>query len=1132
MSVDALNVSPNNQNLNFFQGLDNWESKTSDKDYIKVRNALRAFTSSMQFSLMQEKDRYISEVNLINNRYSNELEQIRQNILDIPNEKAKNEFSEYIRSLNRQWDGSNGKKTITENNLTKYNFVFSKDGIVQSIISSFIASKDKDKLAHFQQETSNLRNLGSEVEGAMSDARDKASKLRDAKFRYNQKVFENAIEEQDLKHKNELEICENDHRNRVANIVNSYSVYFAQYFTTEKVNTSYVAANSLMRGATGFTCVSEVPKAMYFGKRTFSILSGEQDFFPEVINLFKDIKLSCITTTYNNIFITLPYCRTLEEGYSIFSECSDPNSENDKAFVKAYVMKILMNFPAGQTRPILLDNDSSSALTMFANIGESSGRGIVTRPWAREEDITSELKKVADERSNLSISYGDDVVSRLEREPVYFVAGRNFPKGFTYDALSQIANIFLAGSKNGFFGLIQANSEELNIKKSDHNWKSLIDTVQYNSLTLVKNTDNMYKVIDSNGQDDTLEFDMMNLAMVNSKEIISVIINGFSSYKRQVEKFEYLFSKDAGNIEKTDVNEINTWYRGDASSYFEIPIGISGASTVQKFHIDGVQQHGLISGVTGSGKSSLLRTMIVSTMMKYTPENVNMYLVDFKEGVEFEPFSRYRLPWIKVIALNTEREFALNILNDLDQEFKKRADMMKRYSATHISQLSNKKFPRLILIFDEVQELLRVNDGITDKCISILSKLVSEGRAMGINIILTSQDFTNCNGIDRLKANMVLRIAFKGSPASAKSIMGEEFSVAQLEQGDSGYAAINTASGAKGKTNFFQAGYLDEEKRDSLLSKFAMTMQNKECNTRVMSSNASQDRNNKFNRLICNEEVEYSNNPKEYDLMLGEAFNLGENKSMTILPKIGDNVIMVGENENVAKSIFSLSILSVLYDELSGKAHRIDNELVRIIDLSDEYEKNSDYFEFLETQFPHQIKRTTLSTMEDMIEDTYKNLIVRKHAVVDKKERLFLMFFGIDGAISLYQDMYEDSDDEDEVSLSTKLKKIIQDGPDYGINCIFWSRNLSRFKKIVDNITITKYMKKHLFFGDKQDDCDILIQKDITDSVKEGKAVMFKDMDNLNSSIFRPYEIPDRDWVEQIATTYKEFEKRLSNSKE
>jgi len=1113
-----------NMDKTFFNYIENWQMKPSDYTYTQVKTTIVKFTTQMQSELLREKEDYISKTEIENKRHTDALNSYKQTYLTVPNDKAQSEFQNIIRNLNNRWSAASGIKTVRNKELTESGFSFIEGTLIESISASRVRNHNADKLASFDRRREEIRSLEFSVEQVMKDTIEKARAVKDAKIKYNSRIYEDYAKQENQKHTENIRIIEENHKNRNSSIVNEYEQEFIKYFNTTTFSTASSVALATLRPSQGYTCKNTVPDLLYLGTRTFTINSSKEDFFPEIVNMFRSISSKGISVSGNQIKITLPYCRTLAEGFSIFVENTNSNTDFCHQIVKSYVLKMLMNFPAGQTRPTLLDNDSSSALTMFATIGESSGRGLITRPWVKESDISNELSKVADERSNLSISYGENIDSRLEREPIYFVTGRNFPKGFNYDAIKSLSTIFLAGAKNGFFGLLQANKFELNEKMKDHEWKSLITQIQKNSLHL--SDDN--GIIKETNSNDIFEFDLMNEAITNSKDIISVLIRGVSMYRRQVEKFEYLFSKDAGNVEGTDANDMNSWYRGNANVHFEIPIGISGASTVQKYKIGDVAQHALISGVTGSGKSSLLRTMIVSTMMKYSPDNVNLYLIDFKEGVEFEKFSRYRLPWMKVIALNTEREFALNVLKDLKAEFEARAKIMSKHSSTDIGVLNNTSYPRIILFFDEVQELLRTDDKIAQECIKILSTLVSEGRAMNINVILTSQDFTNCKGIEQLMANMVIRIAFKGSPASAKKIMGDDFSIGQLEQGDSGYAAMNSASGAKGKTNYFQAGYLDTENFESILSKLQMTMANKDCKTRVMSRYASQDRNNKFNKLICNEEVEYLNDSTAYDLMIGDAFNLSRNKSITISPKFGDNIVIVGEEEYIAKSIASLTILSVLYDELASKAKRIDNELVRIIDLSDEDEDEAEFFSYLADTFENQISHSNLSNYEEMINDTFENLRDRQLGKYDKNERLFLLFFGVDNAMSLYQDMY-DEDDENTVSITKKLETIIKEGPDNGINSIFWTHNYGRLKRIVNNTTLMKCFKKVLFFGDNEEDCDSLIHKVPNESVKENKAVMFMDRDRVSVSVFRPYEIPDRDWIETIADTYKNFERRMAN---
>ena len=82
----------------------------------------------------------------------------------------------------------------------------------------------------------------------------------------------------------------------------------------------------------------------------------------------------------------------------------------------------------------------------------------------------------------------------------------------------------------------------------------------------------------------------------------------------------------------------------------------------------GTSQHVLIAGKTGSGKSTLLHALITNLALRYSPDEVELYLVDFKKGVEFKTYARRDLPHARVIAIESEREFGLSVLERLDVE--------------------------------------------------------------------------------------------------------------------------------------------------------------------------------------------------------------------------------------------------------------------------------------------------------------------------------------------------------------------------------------------------------------------------------------------------------------------------------
>ena len=109
------------------------------------------------------------------------------------------------------------------------------------------------------------------------------------------------------------------------------------------------------------------------------------------------------------------------------------------------------------------------------------------------------------------------------------------------------------------------------------------------------------------------------------------------------------------------------------------PIGRTGATKLQYLAIGkGTCQHALIAGKTGSGKSTLFHVIITNLALWCSPEQVEFYLVDFKKGVEFKCYATHRLPHARVVAIESDREFGLSVLQRVDDELKRRGDLFRK----------------------------------------------------------------------------------------------------------------------------------------------------------------------------------------------------------------------------------------------------------------------------------------------------------------------------------------------------------------------------------------------------------------------------------------------------------------------
>src|SRR5213078_3668117 len=120
------------------------------------------------------------------------------------------------------------------------------------------------------------------------------------------------------------------------------------------------------------------------------------------------------------------------------------------------------------------------------------------------------------------------------------------------------------------------------------------------------------------------------------------------------------------------------WWQGSTSKGLQVPLGRSGATGRQMLELGlGTSQHVLVAGKTGSGKSTLLHVLISQLAMFYSPSEVELYLVDFKKGVEFKAYASLSLPHARVIAVESEREFGLSVLQRLDAELSSRGELYR-----------------------------------------------------------------------------------------------------------------------------------------------------------------------------------------------------------------------------------------------------------------------------------------------------------------------------------------------------------------------------------------------------------------------------------------------------------------------
>lgn len=229
-----------------------------------------------------------------------------------------------------------------------------------------------------------------------------------------------------------------------------------------------------------------------------------------------------------------------------------------------------------------------------------------------------------------------------------------------------------------------------------------------------------------------------------------------------------------------------TW-RASSADRLEFAIGVSGLETVEiTLGDDRDQRHNiLITGAVGQGKSNLLKVIVHSLAQRYSPEELELYLLDFKEGVTLYPLAATPgspdfLPHARVLGLESDRDFGLAVLRQIEAEFTRRAKLFRPYGdsiASYRAAVPGAAMPRIVLVIDEFHMLFEPNDKTAEAAAQLLEGIARRGRSYGVHLVLASQTISGISALmtreGGIFAQFPLRLALKNAVQESFAVLGQ-----------------------------------------------------------------------------------------------------------------------------------------------------------------------------------------------------------------------------------------------------------------------------------------------------------------------------------------------------------------------
>ncbi len=327
------------------------------------------------------------------------------------------------------------------------------------------------------------------------------------------------------------------------------------------------------------------------------------------------------------------------------------------------------------------------------------------------------------------------------------------------------------------------------------------------------------------------------------------------------------------------LNSLTRWKENNPTKTLEAPVGIDTLGEIfkldlhEKFH----GPHGLVAGMTGSGKSEFIITYILSLAVNYHPDEVAFILIDYKGGGMAKSFEK--LPHTAGIITNLDGAAIKRSLVSIESELKRRqaifAETSKRVGVSNIDIYKYQKLYREGKVTEPLQHLFMISDEFAElktQRPEFMTQLVSAariGRSLGVHLILATQ---KPSGVvdDQIWSNSKFRVCLKVQERADSMDMLKRPEAAELTDAGRFYLQVGynelfeLGQSAWAGAPYYPSDQVQKEKDDSVV---------------VIDTNGHPIREMKMNRKKA-----FGDAPKQLDVITEYLRKIAEDENIKVRP--------------------------------------------------------------------------------------------------------------------------------------------------------------------------------------------------------------------------------------------------------
>lgn len=821
-----------------------------------------------------------------------------------------------------------------------------------------------------------------------------------------------------------------------------------------------------------------------------------------------------------------------------------PDKSGTPALV-GFLGQVLASFEASRIRLLLIDPmELGASFSAFSAFGDGN-RDLITRDtWAMREDIRRELITLVEQIKVTVTGVLRDKKDDLDTynatpnvvvKPYTFVAIAGFPENFDEECCILLERILANGPRCGVHVLMTWDkSRALPHGIAEDSLLRQGILVQLDATGMIKGIrDEKTKLMKP-------RFDPLPPGQALTGVVKAAAMQAETNSKVEV-RFDQMIDRVL-NGEKVMGDEAGFIYASDgarkpqSSDGLAIPLGPSGATALLPliFGVKGGLAHNaIILGASGSGKSNAMHAIIAGLAKMYSPDEVELYLLDFKDGVSFDVYAKRLLPHARVVGLKSDAELAVIVLRGVFNIMTQRNKIFPTAAPgcdniADYRKLAKSPMPRIVLIFDEFQTMLESNTHRAE-IVSLLDVFVRKGRSAGIHMILATQTLAHpgidaiTGTLDQIAVRMLLRCS-------------ERDSIKMLGTGRAEASRL-----AKGGAMLFHNGETMRQLQVAMVDTTnwlpktidALRTRYGAARTPMVfdGDEAADIQTSTIFDLLIASPAQAQSAKQVVKLYLGTPVSLEPNLEVDLTQQSGSNLLVVDNREALGLGVMTSALLSFLAFQ---HPDRLEIDLVDLSDL----DPDRNISRAMETAFPDRVRVIGLSDtatstsigveVQALLETIANDIVVAASIPRTQRKTRILAIWGLQRLRSLRNRSGGGyTGDASVQSQSDLLAQILRDGPEVGVHCLIWADTYGNLESLLDFDYRTQFTHRVVGPMDESASQRLTETRDAANFSTANRAILYSMGAQPPLRSFRPFDLPPLRWVQAYLSKAKRKWERL-----